>query len=202
MSKFIVGLTGGIGSGKTTVATMFANLAVDLIDADIVARAVVEPNSKALQQISAHFGEDYLTENGALNRAKLRQKIFSNTSAKQWLDNLLHPLIRQQLLTQLTAAKSQYCLLIAPLLIENKLTNYVNRTLVIDVDEQQQLSRTMTRDHNTKAQIQNIMASQLSRQQRLSAADDIIDNSSSDLAKINAQVEHFHQFYLKLSQEH
>ncbi|MBL4909868.1 MAG: dephospho-CoA kinase [Alteromonadaceae bacterium] len=202
MSKFIVGLTGGIGSGKTTVANIFATLGVELIDADIVARQVVEPKTTALIKIAEYFGDDHLLNDGSLDRAKLRSKIFSDPQAKQWLDNLLHPLIRIELLKQLQATKSAYCLLVAPLLIENKLTQYVNRTLVVDVTEQQQLSRTMARDNNNQAQVQNILNSQISRQQRLAAADDVIDNTVADTANLQSQIEYLHQYYLQLSKHY
>ncbi len=197
MSKFVVGLTGGIGSGKTTVANMFASLGVEFVDADIVARQVVAPQSPALRSIAEHFGSQYILDDGTLDRAKLRDKIFTDEQEKYWLNNLLHPLIRTELLQQLQATQSSYSILVAPLLIENKLTQYVNRTLVVDISEQQQINRTMARDHSSKAQVQNIIKSQISRQQRLVAADDVIDNNSLDLLTVQTQVERLHQFYLQ-----
>jgi len=204
MANFIVGLTGGIGSGKTTVANMFAELGVDLIDADVIARQVVSANSPALAEIAEHFGKDYLLTDGNLNRIKLRAAIFVDTeegrNEKKWLDDLLHPLIQQELLQAINLSSSQYCLLIAPLLIENKLTEIVDRTLIIDVDQQTQISRTMDRDNNSRSLVENIINHQISRQQRLAAADDIIDNNSADLSKIQQQVINLHQKYLQLSQ--
>ena len=200
MSKFIVGLTGGIGSGKTTVANYFASQGIELIDADIVARQVVEPNSVALKQITEHFGKDFLLADGNLDRVKLRTKIFSNPQDKGWLNQLLHPIIRTELLKQLQLAKSPYCILVAPLLIENHLTQYVDKTLVIDIPVELQIARTMERDNNNKEQVQNIINSQIGRTDRLKAADDVIDNSSSDLIKIHQQVEKLHQQYLNLVQ--
>ncbi len=199
MSNYIVGLTGGIGSGKTTVANMFAHYNIALIDADIIAREVVKPKTPALKKIIEYFGQQFLLTNGNLNRAKLREKIFNDHEAKKWLNNLLHPLIRTALLKELSAAKSPYCLLIAPLLIENKLTRYVDRILIIDVDEKTQLSRAMLRDNNSQTLIKSIMQSQLSRQDRLAVADDIIDNTKN-LENVHKQVEQLHQFYLNLAQ--
>jgi len=203
MANFIVGLTGGIGSGKTTIANMFAELGVDLIDADIIARQVVAPKAPALAKIADHFGEDYLLPDGNLNRAKLRAKIFTHSKTgrkeKNWLDNLLHPLIRQQLIQEIKSATSHYCILIAPLLIENKLTEIVDRNLIIDIDEQTQIARTMSRDNNSRTLVENIIKHQISRQQRLAAADDIINNSSTILTNTQQQVATLHQKYLKLS---
>jgi dephospho-CoA kinase len=121
VSQIIIGLTGGIGSGKTTIANMFATLGIDIIDADIIAREVVQPNSPALGQIKQHFGDKVIFADGNLNRALLREKIFSCNHEKKWLNDLLHPLIRQSITSQLEQATSPYCLLVAPLLIENKL---------------------------------------------------------------------------------
>ncbi len=198
MSNFIVGLTGGIGSGKTTVANIFAAYGVTLIDADIIARDIVKPQTPALVKIVERFGNNYLGADGYLDRAKLREKVFNDSTAKQWLNNLLHPLIRSTIGKELSAAKSAYCLLIAPLLIENKLTHYVNRVLVVDVDEKTQLTRAMLRDNNSQTLIKNIMKSQLPRQERLAVADDIIDNTVA-LDKVHKQVEKLHQFYLNLA---
>ncbi len=201
MSNFIVGLTGGIGSGKTTVANMFAHYNIALIDADIIARKVVKPKTPALQKIIEYFGQQFLLADGNLDRAKLREKVFNDHEAKKWLNNLLHPLIRTALLEELSTAKSPYCLLIAPLLIENKLTRYVDRILVIDVDEETQLSRAMQRDKNSQTLIKSIMQSQLPRQDRLAVADDIIDNTKT-LENVHEQVAQLHQFYLKLASSH
>jgi len=188
MAKFIVGLTGGIGSGKTTIANMFADLGVDIIDADLIARQVVQPNSKALVAIAQHFGNDYINEDGQLNRALLRTSIFSHHHEKLWLNNLLHPLIRQDILSALAASHSVYCLLVAPLLLENHLNKLVSTVLVIDTSEALQLSRTLSRDTSTKEEVQAIINSQISRADRLSAADHLIDNSNSNLDLIRQQV--------------
>jgi len=188
MAKFIVGLTGGIGCGKTTVANMFADLGVDVIDADLIARQVVEPNSPALKAIAEHFGGEYINQKGELNRALLRTKIFSHQDNKLWLNNLLHPLIRQQIVLAIAASPSAYCLLVAPLLLENKLDKLVNTLVVIDTSEELQLARTLARDTSTKDEVQAIINSQLSREARRDAADYIIDNSATDLHSVHQQV--------------
>ena len=201
MKKFVVGLTGGIGSGKTTVANMFNKLGVELIDADIIARDVVKPSTPALAKIKEHFGVDVILPDGSLDRSKLRHKIFSSEHEKQWLNSLLHPLIRESILTKITETTGEYCILVAPLLLENKLTQYVNRTLVIDVDRSTQIERTVKRDNNAKSFIEKIIASQISREERLKHADDIINNSESDLNVIQKQVEQLHKIYISMAKE-
>lgn len=196
MSHFIIGLTGGIGSGKTTVANIFAQLGIDIIDADIIARDVVAKGSPALRSISEHFGANYIQEDGLLNRALLRQKIFNNDDDKCWLNNLLHPLIRERIVSQVKASSSPYCILVAPLLIENNLTTLVNRVLVIDVKESTQLARSTQRDRNSTAQIQAIINSQVSRQVRQEHADDLLNNDDCSIASLNEAVAQLHQNYL------
>lgn len=199
MSEFIVGLTGGIGSGKTTVSNIFSTLGVDIIDADIVARQVVEPGSEALAAIVNHFGAEYINQQQQLDRTRLRTRIFNNTADKAWLNNLLHPLIRQKTVALLAAAKSEYCLLVAPLLLENGLNKLVNRVLVVDIDEASQISRTVARDPSSSEEIKRIIASQIPREKRLGFADNIIDNQSTNLAEIHQQVDALHQQYLTLA---
>jgi len=196
MSAYIIGLTGGIGSGKTTVTKLFIDLGIDVVDADIVAREVVEPNSPALIAINKHFGSDYIDENGQLNRSLLRTRIFSDEKDKLWLNDLLHPLIRQAMQTQLSQCKSVYCILIAPLLLENKLEFMVNRVLVVDVLTQTQLSRAVKRDPSSREEIQRIIDSQISRDERLAAANDIVSNESDNLTLLKQQVMALHQSYL------
>lgn len=199
MSEFIIGLTGGIGSGKTTVSDIFAELNIDIIDADIAARIVVEPGSKALLAIKAHFGADYINDNDELNRAKLRSRIFSQPQDKAWLNNLLHPLIRAEIVSQIAQAKSSYCLLVAPLLLENNLDTMVNRVLVVNVDKTSQVERTLARDPSSAAEIKRIIASQMPNEQRLSFADDIINNQHKSLEEIRQQVMILDQKYQLLS---
>ncbi|PKI13062.1 dephospho-CoA kinase [Colwellia sp. 12G3] len=199
MSKLVIGLTGGIGSGKTTVTNYFAELGVDIIDADIIAREVVAINSPALKAIAQHFGDDYIQADGQLNRALLRSRIFSNNDDKLWLNNLLHPLIRSHLIEQTNKAKSPYCILVAPLLIENNLLPLVNQVLVVDVNESTQLERTMQRDGTSLQEVKAILASQTNRTKRLSVADDVINNDTTNLAEVKKMVISLDKKYLALT---
>ncbi|WP_145509599.1 dephospho-CoA kinase, partial [Yersinia rochesterensis] len=192
---YIVALTGGIGSGKSTVADAFANLGVPRVDADIIARQVVEPGMPALAAIVSRYGEVILQADGALNRAVLREKIFSEPQEKAWLNSLLHPLIQQETQRQLASIDESYVLWVVPLLVENGLHRRANRVLVVDVAPEIQLARTMARDGITRQQAEHILASQVSRQQRLACADDIIDNSGDPLI-IAPQVASLHPQYL------
>lgn len=202
MSNFIVGLTGGIGSGKTTIANIFAKHGVTIVDADIIARDVVSIDSPALSHISEHFGSDFIQADGQLNRVLLRKQIFSNDADKLWLNNLLHPMIRAKLIKQIKDAQSPYCLLVAPLLIENNLTSLVNRVLVIDVSEATQINRTTKRDNNSVKQVKSIIASQASRKIKQSHADDLLNNESNSLPEIEESVLKLHQTYLTLADNH
>lgn len=198
MSRFIVGLTGGIGSGKTAVSNAFAQLGIDIIDADVCARDVVVKGSDALQQIAQHFGNGILTENHELDRAALRQKVFSNEAEKTWLNQLLHPLIRQRMLDQISASQSTYCILAVPLLLENQMQSMVNRVLVVDVSPELQIKRVIDRDQSEEKLIRSIMKSQLDRDSRLAFADDVIDNQT-DLIALQQQVDILHQNYLAMA---
>ncbi|MGB1456799.1 dephospho-CoA kinase [Spongiibacter marinus] len=200
MSNFIVGLSGGIGSGKTAVSDRFATRGITVVDADVIARQVVEPGSDALKAIQQHFGGAIVDANGELRRAELRKQIFSNAEDKQWLEALLHPLIATETLNQLEQAKSAYVIYVSPLLVEGGQKALCDRLLVIDVPESVQVARTMTRDDNDQAQVERIMASQASRQQRLDAADDVVDNSG-DIEQLDAKVETLHQQYLAYAEE-
>lgn len=195
MSDYVVGVTGGIGSGKTTVTDAFARLGVEVVDADVIAREVVAAGSPALKRIAEHFGAEILGEDGELDRAALRQRVFSNVEHKNWLNQLLHPLIRQAIEQQLQAARSAYCILSAPLLLENKLTYLTNRVLVVDVPETLQVERTMQRDNSNADQVEAIMAAQISRQDRLAAADDILPNDGT-IEALYAKVAALHSDYL------
>ncbi len=200
---FIVGLTGGIGSGKSTVAQHFIKLGITCIDADLTAREVVQPGEPALNAISQYFGEAILLADGSLDRRKLREKIFANPSARAWLNELLHPLIRQRMLQQCQQANSPYCILMVPLLFENNLQSLVQRTLVIDVDEATQIRRTMQRDKTTEAQVKAIIDTQCSRQQRLAFADDVIVNTDEVTpAQRQKAINKLHQTYLSLATQY
>lgn len=194
----IIGLTGGIGSGKTAVSDTFSQLGIDIVDADIVARDVVAIGSPALTEIADMFGADILLADGSLNRQKLRSLVFTNDGYKNWLNNLLHPLIRQSMLSQLNASTSPYCILVAPLLLENKLQQFVDRVLVVDVSIETQINRTLKRDKSNREEIKAIIASQISRDDRLIAADDVLNNDKLTLLELQQQVEKLHQIYLSL----
>ncbi len=195
---FVIGITGGIGSGKTAVTNTFSELGIDIVDADIAARVVVEPGTTALQQITAHFGPLILQTDGTLDRAALRRIIFQDANAKLWLEQLLHPLIGQEIQRQLHSATSPYAILVSPLLIEIQKNRFCDRILVIDVPEAVQLQRTVARDNNDPAQVQRIIASQADRAQRLSHADDVIENTGS-LEQLRKHVEKLHGDYLILA---
>lgn len=198
---FVVGLTGGIGSGKSEVSRRFETLGIRVVDADVIARELVAPQSPALPSIISHFGDSIVDAQGALDRAQLRAIIFSQPEQKTWLENLLHPLVREQTIQQLEAAKSPYAILSSPLLLETSQWQLVNRILVIDASEDLQLARASARDSNNSAQIQAIMKTQLTRSERCAKANDIIANHG-DLAELDQQVAQLHATYLSLAQQH
>lgn len=192
---YVVGVTGGIGSGKSAATAEFERLGITVVDADIVSRQVVMPGSPCLQAIAEHFGSDLLTDKGELDRKALRQKIFSDPAEKDWLNSLLHPAIREEILAQLEQASSPYVILSAPLLLENNLDKYCQRVLVVDVPEELQLQRTIQRDKSPKEEVEAIMKAQLSREVRLRKADDILNNEGS-IDELLQQVNQLHQRYL------
>ena len=202
---YTVGLTGGIGSGKSTIADLFRALGVPVIDADMIARQAVSPNSPLLAEIATHFGAEVLTDKGELDRAVLREIVFNHPDQKIWLEQHLHPTIRQEMLMQLARQTSPYVILMVPLLIESDLTKLCQRILVIDVRPETQLERAARRDHNDIAQIQQIMAAQIDRTARLQWADDIINNDrnlTENLPHLQRKVLELHQFYLKEAGKH
>lgn len=194
----IVGLTGGIGSGKSAASACFAKLGVTIVDADVIAREAVQPNTPALQAIAKHFGPEILLPNGALNRAQLRHIIFAQPEAKTWLESLLHPLINQRLQQQLHSARSAYAVLASPLLLETSQHQLVDRILVIDCPPEVQIQRAAQRDNIDPAQIKAIMATQINRTERLKRADDVLHNHG-DLQELEGEVAKLHQQYLRLS---
>lgn len=195
MKPWILGLTGGIGSGKTAAANHFASLGIHVVDADQAARWVVEPGRPALQQIVEHFGSGVLHE-GALNRAALRERIFLDPSERVWLEQLLHPLIRAEVAAHLAKAESPYAILVSPLLVESGQYRQVDRVLVVDVPEALQVERTVGRDRASEEQVRAILKVQASREERLRHADDVLLNDR-DLAWLQAEVERLHRFYLR-----
>ncbi|WP_210398183.1 dephospho-CoA kinase [Motiliproteus sediminis] len=194
----IVGLTGGIGSGKTTVADEFSRLGIQLADADIAAREVVEPGQPALDAIFQRFGDALRQPDGALDRAALRRIVFADSEQRRWLESLLHPLIRERLTQQLAAATSPYALLVSPLLLETDQHQLADQILIIDLPESLQLERTMSRDRNDAAQVRAIIASQIARTDRLARADQILDNSAP-VDTLAARVAELDQYYRQLA---
>ncbi|MDO4697856.1 MAG: dephospho-CoA kinase [Pasteurellaceae bacterium] len=201
---YIIGLTGGIGSGKSTIADLFSAHHVPIIDADVVARQVVEKGSPLLAEIATHFGSQILTEQGELDRSALRQIVFESESEKTWLNNLLHPAIRQEMFRQLQQQTAPYVLWVVPLLIENKLTAFCDRVLVVDVDPEIQLERASKRDNSHQDGIKKIIATQVDRPTRLQHADDVIENNlplADNLNNLTQQVANLHQRYLALAHQ-
>lgn len=195
----IIGLTGGIASGKTTIANLFQeHFSIDIVDADIIARQVVDIGTPGLSAVIEHFGENILQDDGHLNRGALRERIFADPIEKQWLNATLHPLINQKMTEQLKQVKSPYGLLVVPLLIENQLQSMVDRVLVVDVDEQTQISRTMARDKVNEQQARAILAAQATRAERLATADDVIKNEAKN-QQLLPQITELHQKYLAMS---
>ena len=198
MSRYsVIGLTGGIGSGKSTVARMFGALGVHWVDADDVARQVVEPGTQALRAIADHFGESILQGNGELDRAALRQKVFEDPEQRRWLEGLLHPIIRQELIRQLSPEDYNlpYVILVSPLLLETNQHELVERIVVVDVPEEIQIERTMTRDGNSREQVERILAAQMPRAARREKADAIINNAQP-LERVAASVHALHQRFM------
>ena len=187
---FVVGLTGGIGSGKSAVSQRFEALGICVVDADLVARIVVEPGREALAKISERHGPSILTSDGALDRKRLREIVFAQASERLWLEALLHPLIGQE-------ADSRYAMLVSPLLKETGQVNLVDRVLVVDVPEDMQIERTIARDGSRESTIRGIVDAQLSRTDRLAMADDVIENTS-DFAHLDAEVRRLDALYTDL----
>ncbi|MEM7209277.1 MAG: dephospho-CoA kinase [Pseudomonadota bacterium] len=200
---YTVGLTGGIASGKSTVCGFFVALGVPVIDADEAARIVVKTGSSGLDDVVKAFGEDMLQDNGTLNRARLRDVIFADRNAKETLESILHPRIRDWMDEQVSSLESvhAYCIRAVPLLIETQQHRNVDRVLVVDCDEDTQLDRIVSRDQITKEAAQKILAAQVNRQTRLQHADDVIENSGS-IPSIKIQVARLHSQYTELANAH
>jgi len=196
-TPWTLGLTGGIGSGKSAAAQHFIDLGVHVIDADHAARWVVEPGRPALEQIARHFGNSVLQADGQLDRAALRKLIFEVPEQRRWLEALLHPLIAEEIVSHLARAQSPYAILVSPLLIESGQSRMTQRILVIDVPQQLQIERTLQRDQISEQQVQAILQAQASREERLRHADDVLVNDR-DQAWLRSEVERLHHFYLTL----
>ncbi|EMX9091104.1 dephospho-CoA kinase [Klebsiella oxytoca] len=197
---YTVALTGGIGSGKSTVADAFAQLGVNVIDADIIARQVVEPGTPGLSAIAQRFGAQMLNEDGTLNRRALREHIFAHDEDKRWLNALLHPQIQQETRRQIQLATSPYILWVVPLLVENGLSTKADRVLVVDVPKETQIERTMLRDRVSRQHAEHILAAQATREQRLAVADDVIENMGSPDV-IASAVARLHAKYQRLASQ-
>ena len=197
---FTVGLTGGIGSGKTTIARFFLDQNIEVINADLIAKEVVEPGTAALSRIKKRFGSEILINEETLNRSLLREKIFKDNDQRVWLESLLHPLIEEKIAQLIKSALSQYVILESPLLLETSQHKLVNRILVVDVPPKIQLERAISRDGGPKATIKAIMQSQISRNDRISLADDIINNEQN-FQSVQTRLMKFHQNYLNMAKE-
>jgi len=197
---FVVGITGGIGSGKSAVSDRFKRLGVKVVDADIASREVVKPGQPALFTIREHFGAELIQADGTLDRAQLRARVFADPTQRQWLERLLHPLINDYLQRELASAESPYAVLVSPLLMETSQSRLTDRILVVDVPEHVQLERTMARDSNDEAQVKAIMAAQTTRAVRLARADDVVLNDGG-FELLDKTVLELHQRYLNLARQ-
>ncbi|MGI1678434.1 MAG: dephospho-CoA kinase [Cellvibrionaceae bacterium] len=195
---FVVGVTGGIGSGKTAVTDKLKSLGITIVDADVVAREVVELGQPALTKIKEYFGDEILLPDGNLDRAKLRNIVFESSEKRKWLEALLHPLIYSEIQKQLQEANSRYAVLVSPLLVETSQNLMTNRILVVDAPEEIQLKRASARDGVSEEQVKSIMKAQTSREERKIKADDIILNDK-DLSHLEQRTEVLHEHYLKLA---
>lgn len=195
---WVLGVTGGIGSGKTAATDHFQALGITVVDADLASRLIVEPGRPALIAIQEHFGTVVITKEGLLDRRALRAIIFADNEQRRWLEALTHPLIAEEIVHQIQSSRSAYTVLSSPLLLESQQHQWVNRILVIDVPESVQVSRTVGRDSTTEDSVRAIMAAQISRSDRLNRADDIIVNDQ-DLAHLYGAIDSLHERYLALA---
>ncbi len=198
---YVVGLTGGIGSGKSTVANAFSTLGVPVIDTDQLARELVAPGQTALAEIVAEFGADIILANGELDRNAMRQRIFTDPAQKSRLESILHPRIRQRIRTLLADIKAPYSIVVIPLLLEAGQADLVDRILVVDAPEKERLKRVAARDGLSDNAVMTIIAAQADRKTRLDAADDVIVNDQ-DIGALTERVQELHKLYMDISHEH
>ena len=198
---FIVGITGGIGSGKSAVSDFLMTQGVTIVDADVVAREVVMPGTPALEKILQHFGKDVINStDNTLNRATLRKIVFNDNDSRKWLEELLHPVIREEIVQQLANATSPYAVLTSPLLLETDQHLLTQHIVVVDTTETQQIQRTMSRDRNDEKQVRAIISTQMPRDQKLERADTVINNQGS-LEDLGKQCILLHEKLLSLAEE-
>lgn len=196
----VVGLTGGIGSGKSAAAKLFAAHGATIIDTDAIAHQLTAPGGEAIPAITQTFGPQFIDPHGALDRSTMRQRVFAEPESKRLLEAILHPMIRAEASKRLAVARGPYSIMVVPLLVESgAYKDRVNRVLVVDCSEDTQLARTMSRSRLTEPEVRAIMATQASRAARLAAADDVIDNDGS-LQALSLQVDALHRRYLALAQ--
>lgn len=195
-----IGLTGGIASGKSTVADMFQGLGADIIDTDIIAREVVQPGEPALDRIRHEFGDEVFLESGELDRSVMRRIVFDDDDARDRLENILHPLIQERTIAASSAARGAYQVIVVPLLVESPLRQFVDRIVVVDCSENAQIQRLMARDAESEGQARRILAAQSSRDERLAIADDVVLNESNLTATLD-QVQKLHQSFLLMARE-
>ena len=193
----IIGLTGGIGSGKSVASDKFASLGITVVDADVASRTVVEPGMPALKEIESHFGPEIIAGDGQLDRTKLREIIASDAEERKWLESVLHPRIGEQITKEISESSSPYTIFVAPLLLETNSDNMCSRVLVVDVAEEVQIQRTTKRDQVLGEQIEKIVAAQMSRKERLEKADDVLENAGT-IRELQDQVEELHHKYLEM----
>lgn len=196
----VVGVTGGIGSGKTAATDRFQERGITVVDADLASRVVVEPGRPALQAIAEHFGAHVIASDGSLDRRALREIVFTDPAQRKWLESLTHPLIAQEIVSQIQASRSPYTILASPLLLESGQSKMASRVLVIDVPVELQISRTVNRDDTTADGVNAIIAAQMSREDRLTKADDVICNDQ-DLKHLHAEVDQLHETYLEMTKQ-
>lgn len=197
----VIGLTGGIGSGKTAASDYLASKGISVVDADLAARVVVEPGQPALDAIRQRFGDGVIQADGSLDRRALREIVFADSAARKDLEAITHPAIGEEIVRQLRASTSPYTLLVSPLLLESSQHKLANRILLIDVPEAVQLSRTASRDKVAEAQVKAIIAAQMPREEKRRRADDIVINDA-DLATLHQQLDALHETYLKMAESH
>ena len=200
-SQFSVGLTGGIGSGKTTVANMFADRGATVIDTDVIAHQLTGPGGIAIPAIRAEFGDSFVEASGAMDRAKMRAQVFADATAKKRLESILHPLIRQESEREAANSQAAYVIFVVPLLVEsNRWRQRVTRILVVDCPEEEQIKRVIARNSMSREQVIAIMTNQASRAERLAVADDVIPNDSTAEA-LSSSIDRLHALYLRLAKE-